>query len=122
MTAEVSHGRGGAGNINYDDTKYVDGSIVRAGQEGSHGDGAYSAGRGGAGNIGDVGTPTTGHRTDTDLVPEQAQLPPSKIGDHHTGRGGAGNEERVGTPPVEEKKDSPVGLADKLKQKLFKKK
>merc|ERR1712000_107907 len=80
------------------------------------------AGRGGAGNIGDVGTPTTGHRTDVDLVPEQAQLPPSKIGDHHTGRGGAGNEERVGTPPAEKKEDSPVGLADKLKQKLFKKK
>lgn len=47
MTAEVSHGRGGAGNINPDDTQYVDGSIVRAGPEGSHGDGAYSAGRGG---------------------------------------------------------------------------
>jgi hypothetical protein len=47
MTAEVSHGRGGAGNINPDDTKYVDGAIVRAGPEGSHGDGAYSAGRGG---------------------------------------------------------------------------
>lgn len=47
MTADVSHGRGGAGNINPDDTKYVDGAIVRAGPEGSHGDGAYSAGRGG---------------------------------------------------------------------------
>ncbi len=48
MTAEVSHGRGGAGNINVDDTQYVDGAIVRTGAEGSHGDGAYSAGRGGA--------------------------------------------------------------------------
>lgn len=47
MTAEVSHGRGGAGNINADDTTYVDGEVVRAGVEGSHGDGAYSAGRGG---------------------------------------------------------------------------
>lgn len=47
MTAEVSHGRGGAGNINADDTKYVDGEVVRTGVEGSHGDGAYSAGRGG---------------------------------------------------------------------------
>lgn len=47
MPAEVSHGRGGAGNINPDDTQYVDGSIVRAGPEGSHGDGAYSSGRGG---------------------------------------------------------------------------
>lgn len=47
MTAEVSHGRGGAGNINADDTKYVDGEVVRTGVEGSHGDGAYSSGRGG---------------------------------------------------------------------------
>lgn len=30
-----------------DDMEYVDASIVRAGEEGSHGDGAYSAGRGG---------------------------------------------------------------------------
>jgi hypothetical protein len=47
MSSEVSHGRGGAGNIGVDETKYVDGSIVRSGPEGSHGDGAYSAGRGG---------------------------------------------------------------------------
>ena len=46
-TAEVSHGRGGAGNINPDDTQYVDGEVVRAGEEGSHQDGAYSTGRGG---------------------------------------------------------------------------
>ena len=44
---EVSHGRGGAGNINPDDTKYVDGEVVRAGATGSHGDGAFSTGRGG---------------------------------------------------------------------------
>lgn len=44
---EVSHGRGGAGNINPDDTVYVDGEVVREGMIGSHGDGAYSAGRGG---------------------------------------------------------------------------
>lgn len=47
MSVEVSHGRGGAGNINADDTQYVDGEVVRSGPEGSHGDGAYSAGRGG---------------------------------------------------------------------------
>ena len=46
-TAEVSHGRGGAGNINPDDTKYVDGEVTRAGVEGSHHDGAFSTGRGG---------------------------------------------------------------------------
>ena len=44
---EVSHGRGGAGNINPDDTKYVDGEVVRTGAIGSHGDGAFSTGRGG---------------------------------------------------------------------------
>jgi hypothetical protein len=46
-TPEVSHGRGGAGNIAVDDTKYVDGEVVRAGPEGSHADGAFSTGRGG---------------------------------------------------------------------------
>lgn len=44
---EVSHGRGGAGNINPDETKYVDGEVVRVGVAGSHGDGAFSTGRGG---------------------------------------------------------------------------
>jgi hypothetical protein len=48
MATEVSHGRGGAGNIDVDDTKYVDGEVVRTGIMGSHGDGAFSAGRGGA--------------------------------------------------------------------------
>jgi len=47
MTGEVSHGRGGAGNINPDDTKYVDGEVTRTGAEGSHHDGAFSTGRGG---------------------------------------------------------------------------
>lgn len=45
--AETSHGRGGAGNIIADDTEYMDGEVVRQGQAGSHGDGAFSAGRGG---------------------------------------------------------------------------
>ena len=46
-TAEISHGRGGAGNFAADDTKYVDGEVVRTGVEGSHNDGAFSSGRGG---------------------------------------------------------------------------
>lgn len=50
MVAEVSHGRGGAGNINPDETAYVDGEVVREGFVGSHGDGAYSSGRGGTGS------------------------------------------------------------------------
>jgi hypothetical protein len=54
MAAEVSHGRGGAGNIDADDTKYVDGEVVRSGVEGSHGDGAFSSGRGGMSYITDA--------------------------------------------------------------------
>lgn len=40
---EVSHGRGGAGNINPDDTKYTDAGIVRVADEGT----GVSTGRGG---------------------------------------------------------------------------
>lgn len=46
-SAEISHGRGGRGNIAPDDTPYVDGEVVRAGEVGSHNDGAFSTGRGG---------------------------------------------------------------------------
>ncbi|CEJ81724.1 hypothetical protein VHEMI01838 [[Torrubiella] hemipterigena] len=134
MTAEVSHGRGGAGNINPDETKYVDGEVVRTGVEGSHGDGAYSSGRGGAGNIGDVGAPAT-QRKDRDLIPDVATRPSCDKQDFHTGRGGAGNEHsahdhkngnghgkeaEVAAATVDTKKlESPTSLADKLKHKLF---
>ncbi|CAG1963507.1 hypothetical protein HYE67_009206 [Fusarium culmorum] len=148
MSTEVSHGRGGAGNFKPDDTEYVDGEVVRTGIVGSHGDGAYSAGRGacsdsyptsfldhgrnqyvdvsfttGAGNIGDIGTPTT-ERKDQDIIPEIAIRPSQDGRDFHTGRGGAGNAQ-VGTPErksEEEEKPvtkTPVGLADKLKSKIF---
>lgn len=40
---EISHGRGGAGNINPDDTQYQDAEIVRTGDEGT----GVSTGRGG---------------------------------------------------------------------------
>lgn len=40
---EVSHGRGGAGNITADDTQYADAEIVRAADEGT----GVSTGRGG---------------------------------------------------------------------------
>jgi len=58
---EVSHGRGGAGNINPDNTKYVDGEVVRVGAEGSHGDGAFSTGRGGMYSLGTE--PAQNHNT-----------------------------------------------------------
>jgi len=50
---DVSHGRGGAGNMTAEDksTQYVDGEIVRYGVEGSHGDGVFSSGRGGTSTI-----------------------------------------------------------------------
>ncbi|KAJ3499492.1 hypothetical protein NLG97_g270 [Lecanicillium saksenae] len=130
MVAEVSHGRGGAGNINPDSTQYVDGEVVREGLIGSHGDGAYSAGRGGAGNIGDKGQPAT-ERKDRDIIPESAVRHSTDTGDYHTGRGGAGNE-HTGNGHVHQKDKedgatseknneghAPVSLADKLKQKLF---
>ncbi|KAK4449335.1 hypothetical protein QBC34DRAFT_96788 [Podospora aff. communis PSN243] len=117
MAETVSHGRGGAGNINPDDTKYVDGEVTRVGEAGSHGDGAFSTGRGGAANIGDPGKKST-VRADKDVVPEAAVRPSSENTDYHTGRGGAGNAHIVG-----EKKVNPDGgaisLADKLKSKIF---
>ncbi|KAL2260133.1 hypothetical protein VTK26DRAFT_5960 [Humicola hyalothermophila] len=121
--AKTSHGRGGAGNINPDDTQYVDGEVVRIGAEGSHGDGAFSTGRGGAANIGDAGVKQTA-RTDKDMVPEAAIRPSSDNVDHHTGRGGAGNEFIVNKKPesVTENKEvpaAPIGLADLLKAKIF---
>ncbi|KAH6604705.1 zinc-binding [Trichoderma cornu-damae] len=119
MATEVSHGRGGAGNIEADETKYVDGEVVRSGVEGSHGDGAFSSGRGGAGNISDIGTAAS-HRNDTDVVPEAAVRASQDSQGFHTGRGGAGNEhhahEEAGAKP---RPVAPVGLADKLKMKLF---
>ncbi|OAA64971.1 hypothetical protein ISF_04381 [Cordyceps fumosorosea ARSEF 2679] len=130
MAVEVSHGRGGAGNINPDDTPYVDGEVVREGVIGSHGDGAYSAGRGGAGNIGDKGQPAT-ERKDRDIIPEAAVRHSTDTGgDYHTGRGGAGNEHTAGAHKDDHKEatagkpegapaEAPVSLADKLKQKLF---
>ncbi|KAI1200920.1 hypothetical protein F5X97DRAFT_320857 [Nemania serpens] len=120
-TPEISHGRGGAGNINPDDTLYVDGEIVRQGDVGTHGDGAYSTGRGGAANITDKHVPAT-PRADQEVVPAEATRP-SIEGDFHTGRGGAANV--VHTPEPESKapasaaKPPNQGLADKLKHKIF---
>lgn len=118
---EVSHGRGGAGNINPDDTKYTDGEVVRAGPEGSHDDGAFSTGRGGAANIGDPGSKPKA-RADKDLVPEAAVRPSSENADYHVGRGGAGNEHLAPGRSHDELANgatNPKGLADKLKGRLF---
>ncbi|KAI0175983.1 hypothetical protein GGR52DRAFT_538935 [Hypoxylon sp. FL1284] len=132
-TPEVSHGRGGAGNINPDDTKYVDGEIVRQGEEGSHGDGAFSTGRGGAANIADADKPATAARADAELVPEEAVRTSTDQESFHVGRGGAAN---VHLSPQDQAHkaekhakvlDAPPapaaapnqGLADKLKHKLF---
>ncbi|KAI0408872.1 hypothetical protein F4802DRAFT_593734 [Xylaria palmicola] len=119
---EVSHGRGGAGNINPDDTPYVDGSIVRQGEVGSHQDGAYSTGRGGAANIADKAIPPA-PRADKDFVPAEA-VRPSMEGDFHTGRGGAANVNRTADQPettaaAPAAKPPNQGLADKLKHKIF---
>ncbi|PFH57450.1 hypothetical protein XA68_15039 [Ophiocordyceps unilateralis] len=123
MSNETSHGRGGAGNFLADKNEYVDGEVVRVGTEGSHGDGAYSAGRGGAGNIADVGTPAS-QRKDQDRVPETAVRVSQEKQDFHTGRGGVGNEhsslDSDRRPMVRaQTSDASVSLADKLKDKLF---
>ena len=77
----------------------------------------------GAGNITDVGTKTT-PRNDVDLIPDSA-VRPSQDAEIHTGRGGAGNvnlndaiEDQKALESYKEE-DAPVGLADKLKDKLF---
>ncbi|KAE9578877.1 hypothetical protein CGCF415_v001521 [Colletotrichum fructicola] len=124
MTAEVSHGRGGAGNINPDDTQYVDGEVVRTGPEGSQGHGAYSAGRGGAGNIGDAGS-APAPRSDKDLVPEEAYRPSTENQDYHGGRGGAGNahksidHEKKAAAQARADGTAGVSVADKLKAKIL---
>ncbi|KAI1402368.1 hypothetical protein F4819DRAFT_454769 [Hypoxylon fuscum] len=133
-TSEVSHGRGGAGNINPDDTKYVDGEIVRQGDEGSHGDGAFSTGRGGAANIADADQPPAPARADKDLVPEEATRPSTDNESFHVGRGGAANvhlseqdkqkhaekhTKALDTPPAPGTAPANQGLADKLKHKIF---
>ncbi|TVY36069.1 hypothetical protein LSUB1_G004740 [Lachnellula subtilissima] len=136
-STEVSHGRGGmyapspptgypsfltydlagAGNIGQDSTPYGDGEIVREGVVGDHGDGAYSSGRGGAANIGSPGLKATARKDDV-VVPEIALRPSMENENFHVGRGGEGN---VHTAPAVTQKH-PEGLADKLKNKLFKKK
>ncbi|KAI4122476.1 MAG: hypothetical protein LQ338_005801 [Usnochroma carphineum] len=123
MTEEVSHGRGGAGNIRPDNTPYVDGSIVREGPIGDQGDGVYSSGRGGAGNIESPHVKPTnpgGHPGDEDIVPETAlRRPSAEYENYHTGRGGEGNvhkEKHNGEHGEHE------GVAEKIKHKILGKK
>lgn len=74
----------------------------------------------GAGNISDIGTAAT-TRNDGDAIPEEAFRPSQDTQGFHTGRGGAGNEHHVKDEHAEAKPRpvAPVGLADKLKTKLF---
>lgn len=58
-------------------------------------------------------------RKDQIAIPEVA-LRHAEEGDHHVGRGGAGNEEHMHAHKDGE--SAHMGLADKLKNKLFKKK
>ncbi|KKY14609.1 hypothetical protein UCRPC4_g06678 [Phaeomoniella chlamydospora] len=121
MTENVSHGRGGQGNIGPDPTPYADAGIVREGPVGDQGDGAYSAGRGGAGNIGSPGLkPTSGNAHDREVVPELSIQPGYE--DYHVGRGGKGNEHHEGHSKADHSKVAHEGLADKLKNKILGKK
>jgi hypothetical protein len=85
---------------------------------GDHGDGAFSTGRGGAANIGSPKVAAT-QRKDEIAVPEAALRSSMEDENYHTGRGGGGNV-HVAAPTAGPK--HPEGLADKLKNKLFKKK
>ncbi|KAL8714758.1 MAG: hypothetical protein Q9220_001271 [cf. Caloplaca sp. 1 TL-2023] len=118
MSEEVSHGRGGAGNIKPDDTPYADASIVREGPVGDQGDGTYSAGRGGAGNIESPHIKPThldGERGDADIVPETAMREPQE--NYHIGRGGQGNVHKE--KHHEETGEHHEGLGEKLKHKVL---
>lgn len=97
--------------------RYGDGEIVREGVVGDHGDGAFSSGRGGAANIGSPGLKASA-RKDEVVIPEVALRPSMENENFHVGRGGEGNVHVA--EPVGQK--HPEGLADKLKNKLFKKK
>lgn len=110
-TTNVSHGRGGQGNIGPDETQYVDGEIRREGDPTAAG-GAYSAGRGGAGNIGSPKADPVNTGNDNDVVPEQAQVPAED--QYHEGRGGQGNIKTT-TATDEAKKN---GIIHKVKRKL----
>jgi hypothetical protein len=127
---EVSHGRGGAGNVFPDDTKYVDGEITRQGDIGSQQAGAYSTGRGGGGNIGDVGKDPLA-RTDKEVVPEAATRP-AENEPFHVGRGGNANVHPAAAGEPAPAKTTAAGdttappaaapgvsTADKLKNKLL---
>ncbi|KAI9660177.1 MAG: hypothetical protein M1829_006513 [Trizodia sp. TS-e1964] len=113
-TGEISHGRGGAGNIHPDKEPYTDGEITRTGEVGDHGDGAFSTGRGGVANIGSPGMKAP-KRNDAEIVPQEAVRPNTEDTIHHTGRGGEGNVH------IPDKDKAPVhmGLADRLKRKIF---
>jgi len=121
MSAPVSHGRGGQGNIAPDSTEYADGEIVRQGEQGNQGDGAYSAGRGGAGNIGSPHLKPAGPKAhDADVVPDLA-IRKSQDADHHVGRGGQGNVEHVKPKESDtpKKKEDRGSLVDRLKTKIL---
>lgn len=119
MPDKSSHGRGGIGNFAPDNTKYVDGEIVRAGPEGDQGDGPFSTGRGGSANIGAKGSPVIA-AADKDVVPPQA-MKIEKQESHHVGRGGAGNETHMHTHKHHDGTEHAGhgGLADKLKDKIM---
>ncbi|PUU82541.1 hypothetical protein B9Z19DRAFT_1120572 [Tuber borchii] len=111
-TGDVSHGRGGMGNIGPDETEYIDGEIVRTGDPTSAG-GAYSAGRGGAGNIGAPQRDPVRPSMDEDVVPSPAKVQAHENEGFHSGRGGEGNAHL----PEGEKKNE--GLAERLKRKIL---
>ncbi|KAI9821429.1 MAG: hypothetical protein M1826_000665 [Phylliscum demangeonii] len=121
----VSHGRGGQGNIGADSTPYTDGEIIREGVSTPGVDGAYSTGfiltvqqRGGSGNIASAGMKAT-YRNSEEVVPEAAMHPSMEDQNYHVGRGGDGNAHLAKAEPPRMMHE---GLADKLKNMIFRSK
>ncbi|KAI9887049.1 MAG: hypothetical protein M1823_001121 [Watsoniomyces obsoletus] len=94
----------------------MDGEIVREGPIGDANQGAFSTGRGGQGNIGSPGMKPV-HRDSQDVIPEAAMRPSMEDRDYHIGRGGQGNAHLANEG---KDKTQHEGLADKLKNKIFK--
>ncbi|KAI9790195.1 MAG: hypothetical protein M1835_001152 [Candelina submexicana] len=116
MSGNVSHGRGGQGNIAPDSNTYADGAIVREGPvSGLDNDGPITTGRGGAGNIGSPRQKPT-ERFDEEIVPETAMRDNGPgYENFHVGRGGEGNIHREKDSHTEGHNAHHKGLGEKIK-------
>lgn len=104
----ISHGRGGAGNINPDENAYTDGEIVREGPLGTQGDGAYSTGVRSLSPF-----PLIPSRSHSRIVTTANTL-------IHLQRGGAGNIDSPSLAPRKASIAAPAGDADVIPEPALK--